>query len=399
MKERIAVTATGIVSAMGIGWQAQLQALKGEKSGVHLPSILRTAYAKDHVLGELSFSNEELAARLGIDLAHTAVTRTALLALLAVQELVAQTDADLLKQDLAFISAGTVGGMGTIEELYMDFIDPQNQNEVRYIDTLDCAESTEHVAKYFGWQPLMATISTACSSSANAIILGSNLIRHGVVERAVCGGCDALARFTVNGFSSLKNVDKTPSRPFDQNRFGLNLGEGAAYLLLEKEKSAKERGATILGYLSGSHNSNDAYHPTAPSPDGKGARRTMEAALAKAGLAPSDIGYINAHGTATINNDVSEGLAIQALFGTQPTFSSTKPFTGHTLAAAGAIEAIISIMAMNEGFVPASLNWSQPMEELNIVPVTSTEQKEINHVLSNSFGFGGSNVSLVFSKS
>src|SRR5690606_22089529 len=132
----------------------------------------------------------------------------------------------------------------------------------RYIDTLECAESTMNVAAYFGLKPLMATISTACSSSANALILGARLIRSGMVEKAICGGCDAMSRFTVNGFLSLKNVDKNPCKPFDQNRNGLNLGEGAGYLLLEKESDAQKRGAEIIAFLEGYSNSNDAYHPT-----------------------------------------------------------------------------------------------------------------------------------------
>jgi len=247
---------------------------------------------------------------------------------------------------------------------------------------------------------LMATLSTACSSSANALMLGSRFIKQGLVQRAICGGCDGLSRFTVNGFLSLKNVDKNPGKPFDQNRNGLNLGEGAGYLLLEKEKDAKARGAQILAVLSGYANSNDAYHPTAPSPDGAGACRTMQKALQKAHVPPEDIGYINAHGTATINNDASEGLAIENLFGTQPPpFSSTKPFTGHTLAASGANEAIFSLYAIHEGKIFPNLNFETQMEELHIKPATHfQEHLSINHVLTNSFGFGGNNVSLLFSK-
>jgi 3-oxoacyl-[acyl-carrier-protein] synthase-1 len=232
------------------------------------------------------------------------------------------------------------------------------------------------------------------------LILGARLIQQGLVERAICGGCDAMSRFTVNGFLSLKNVDKSPCKPFDQNRMGLNLGEGAGYLMLEKESDAKARGANILAYFTGYANSNDAYHPTAPSPDGAGAYRTMQQALNKAGLQSDDINYINAHGTATTNNDASEGKAIERLFGINaPYFSSTKPFTGHTLAAAGSIEAIFSIWALQEGQVFPNLNFKTQMEELQIKPAAILQQNiTMNHVLSNSFGFGGNNVSLVFSK-
>jgi 3-oxoacyl-[acyl-carrier-protein] synthase-1 len=225
------------------------------------------------------------------------------------------------------------------------------------------------------------------------------MIQHGIVKRAICGGCDALSRFTLNGFHSLKNVDKQPCRPFDNTRFGLNLGEAAGYLLLETEKSAKERGAEILAVLSGYGNTNDAYHPTAPSPNGDGAYNTMQLALSKAGLLPQDISYINAHGTATINNDAAEGKAIERLFENNiPLFSSTKPYTGHTLAAAGSIEAIFSIWALQQQKAWPNLNFTTPMEDVSVRPATTLTDAAINHVISNSFGFGGNNVSLLFSK-
>ncbi|MFI5196764.1 MAG: beta-ketoacyl-[acyl-carrier-protein] synthase family protein, partial [Chitinophagales bacterium] len=216
----------------------------------------------------------------------------------------------------------------------------------------------------------------------------------------VCGGGDALSRYTLNGFHSLKNIDKQPCKPFDQNRDGLNIGEGAGFCLLEAESSAKARGANIIAVFSGYANTNDAYHPTAPSPNGEGAFNTMQHALQMATLLPSDIGYINAHGTATLNNDLAEGRGIQKLFGAQtPPFSSTKPFTGHTLAAAGVMEAIFSIWAIQERIIIPNLNFKTPMEELDIQPAaTLKENVSLSHVLSNSFGFGGSNVSLVFSK-
>jgi 3-oxoacyl-[acyl-carrier-protein] synthase-1 len=318
------------------------------------------------------------------------------------RELLKNVDKKLLKDNtFAFINANTVGGMCSVENMYMEFISDKTEGYfTKYIDTLDCAESTQNLASYFGLKPWMATLSTACSSSANALILGERLIRQGIVERAICGGCDAMSRFTVNGFLSLKNVDKEPCRPFDQNRMGLNLGEGAGYLMLEKESDALARGAEIIAVFSGYSNSNDAYHPTAPSPDGAGAHRTMAQALDRAGLQPGSIGYINAHGTATQNNDAAEGLAIERLFGTAaPHFSSTKPYTGHTLAAAGSIEAIFSIWAMEQGLAYPNLNFTTPMEELQIKPVSSlVNNLSIEHVLSNSFGFGGNNVSLIFSK-
>lgn len=400
MAGRIVITATGIISALGLGIDAHKNALLHKKAGLNHPVHLSTKHAQDFLVGEVHLSNDTLAESLGLQTGDNGYTRTTLLALAAMQDLIAQIDSDLLTDNnFALINANTVGGMCSVEDMYLDFIsDKTTGNFIKYIDTLDCAESTLNIAKHFKLKPYTATISTACSSSANAIILGARMIQHGIVNKAICGGCDALSRFTLNGFNSLKNVDSSSCRPFDQTRLGLNLGEGAGYLLLEREEDALARGANIIAILSGYSNTNDAYHPTAPSPDGQGAQTTMQLALDKAGLKPNDINYINAHGTATINNDAAEGLAIQNLFGNNAIFSSTKPFTGHTLAAAGSIEAIFSILAISNQTAWASLNHSTKMEELAITPIKDNTEIPIKHTLSNSFGFGGNNVSLIFSR-
>jgi 3-oxoacyl-(acyl-carrier-protein) synthase len=403
MAERVVVTGIGIISALGTGREAHIAAIRGGHSGVGPIEHLQSVHAPNFVLGEVKMSNDDLALSLGLPTGDNGHTRTTLLCLAAMKDLLRDVDINLLRdQPFVFINANTSGGMSKFEEIYLDIIKPVAQQEnIKYIDTLDCAESTENVALHYNLKPFMATISTACSSSANSLMLGARMIKQGMAQRAVCGGGDALSRFTLNGFYSLKNVDKGPCKPFDQNRGGLNLGEAAGYCLLEAESVALARGANIIAVLSGYANTNDAYHATAPSPDGAGACNTMTQALQMAGLEPADIGYINAHGTATQNNDLSEGLAIQRLFGMEaPPFSSTKPFTGHTLAAAGVIEAIFSIWAMQERMVIPNLHFKTGMEELAITPASQLiNDISINHILSNSFGFGGSNVSLVFSKS
>jgi 3-oxoacyl-[acyl-carrier-protein] synthase-1 len=402
MADRIVITSIGIFSALGLGKDNHLRALVAGRPGLQHPEHLKTVHVPNIVIGEVRKSDDELAGMLGLPAGNNGYTRTTLLALIAMKELLQNVDRQLLKEDtFALINANTVGGMCSVENMYNDFLsESPGESITKYIDTLDCAESTQNIAGHFGLKAWTATLSTACSSSANALILGARLIKQGIVERAICGGCDAMSRFTVNGFLSLKNVDKDPCKPFDQNRLGLNLGEGAGYLMLEKESDAVARGAKILAVFTGYANTNDAYHPTAPSPDGEGALRTMKLALENAGVLPSEIGYINAHGTATQNNDASEGLAIERLFGVNPPyFSSTKPYTGHTLAAAGSIEAIFSIWAMEQGLAYPNLNWTTRMEELSIEPVTSLKENlGIDHVLTNSFGFGGNNVSLIFSK-
>jgi 3-oxoacyl-[acyl-carrier-protein] synthase-1 len=226
---------------------------------------------------------------------------------------------------------------------------------------------------------------------------GAQLIRHKKLDRVICGGAEALSKFTINGFNSLMILDTEHCRPFDSTRKGLNLGEGAAYIVLESAKEVERSGRKPIAELKGYGNANDAFHQTASSPDGKGAFIAMEQALTMAGIHPGDVNYINAHGTATENNDLSEGLGIQRLFDNRvPDFSSTKPYTGHTLAAAGSVEAIYCIMALQQQMVWPNLNFENQMPELSITPVQQLKRNaSLTNVLSNSFGFGGNTSSLL----
>ena len=225
------------------------------------------------------------------------------------------------------------------------------------------------------------------------------MLRQGMLKQVIVGGTDGLCKLTANGFNSLMILDKEWSRPFSADRAGLNLGEGAAYLVLENRVDAEKRGAKILAFVSGWANTNDAYHQTASSPDGDGAFRSMQLAIRKANLTTADISYINAHGTGTPNNDQSESVSIQRLFGvSKPPISSTKAYTGHTLAAAGAIEGVFSVLAIQHQIVLPNLNYSTPMPDNDWTPVLEPNHQKIEHVLSNSFGFGGNNSSVVFSK-
>jgi 3-oxoacyl-(acyl-carrier-protein) synthase len=248
---------------------------------------------------------------------------------------------------------------------------------------------------------MVTTISTACSSAANAIMLGARLIKSGKLDRVIVGGTDALSKFTINGFKTLMIFSDGYNKPFDNERTGLNLGEAAAFLVLESEELVKKENKKVLARVSGYGNANDAFHQTASSENGDGAFLAMEKAFKIAQLKPEQIDYINVHGTATPNNDLSEGRAIVRLFGENkaPDFSSTKPFTGHTLAAAAAIEAVYSVLAIQNNVVFPNLNFKTPMEEFNLIPQTTLKHKKIQHVLSNSFGFGGNCSTLIFSKS
>jgi 3-oxoacyl-[acyl-carrier-protein] synthase-1 len=264
----------------------------------------------------------------------------------------------------------------------------------------ECGAITEWVADQLNIRDYVTTISTACSSSANAIFFGARLIRHGLLDVVVAGGADALTKFTLNGFNTLMILDQQYCKPFDENRKGLNLGEGAGYTVLVSARVAASLQAGSYCRLSGFCNANDAFHQTASSPDGTGSYLAMKGALERSGLQPSDIGYINLHGTGTQNNDSAEGAAIRRLFDPQyPRMSSTKSFTGHTLGACGGLEAVFSALSVRYGLIYPNLRLETPMTDLPFVPVTNFAKNEpIEHALSNSFGFGGNCSSLVFSK-
>ena len=396
MKEPIWITGAGIVSAVGCNKREVLESLVDGRSGIGPMRYLRSVHTEFPV-GEVPMSDEELCAALGID-ASTPTIRTALLGMLALGE--ALDEAGLSGGELpgaAFISGTTVGGMDRSECYYPDFLANDSRNE--YIAMHDCGASTELIADRFGRFGFVSTPSTACSSAMNAILVGANLIRSGAFDIVVAGGSECLTRFHLNGFNALMILDTQPCRPFDATRAGLNLGEGAAYVVLERAASARRRGVHALATLDGVANTCDAFHQTASSADGEGAFRAMRGALADAGLNPSEVDYINAHGTGTPNNDASESAAMLRLFGDRvPPVSSTKAFTGHTTSASGAIETVICLLALRHGFLPVNLNWQHPMDN-GIVPVReSRPPREIRHVLCNSFGFGGNDSSLLLSK-
>lgn len=396
MSERILITGAGVVSAIGLNKAETLDALINGRTGIGKLKYLKTEHTEFPV-GEVKLSDAEMERMLGIK-SGVATTRTFLMGTLALKE--ALDEAQLLdakKRNVSFVSGTTVGGMDKSEQYYLDFIDNDSKNE--YIKTHDCGACTEMIANHFGIFDFVTSISTACSSAANAIILGANLIRSGQTEIVVAGGSECITKFHLNGFNSLMILDHEQCRPFDKTRNGLNLGEGASYLVLESETSARKRNAKILGELSGYGNACDAYHQTASSPDGDGAYIAMKKALAMAGLNPWDIQYVNAHGTGTPNNDESESHALMRLFGDHvPAVSSTKSFTGHTTSASGSIEATICLLTMNHQFLPVNLNWKNPMDGAIIPVVDSKPNGEVKHVMCNAFGFGGNDSAIVLSK-
>lgn len=391
---RIVVTGIGIISAIGTNAESNRIALQKGVCGITSVELFSTRYASLLPFGEIKLTNEHLKQQLNVT--DPRVTRTSLLAQHAFDQ--ALRDSLLSKEELtsfdtAFINGNTVGGMCLTDELYQDA--NRKSDHSPYVTSYDLGSVSIYLQELYGIQGVCNTINTACSSSANAIMYGARLIKQGKAKRAIVGGVDSLAKFTINGFNALHILSSEKCKPFDQNRNGLNLGEAAAFLILEKEDDCA--GKKIYAALSGYANTNDAYHASSLSDTGEGPYEAMAEALRIAHLQPADISFINAHGTGTENNDLVESVAMQRLFHTPPPFASSKSNTGHTLGAAGAIEAVYSILSISYQELYPSLNFQTSIEETGFTPLQTYQKTSVKHVMSNSFGFAGNCSSLIFS--
>ena len=393
--QRVVISGAGVVSAIGLDLQQTLDALQKGVSGIGPVRLLDTVH-REFPVGEVALSNEQLREQLQID-GDTLISRNSLLGIMAAREAMAQAGIGQEGKNAttALICGTTVGGMDLTEQYYPDRLNAE------VLRRHGCGDSTEQIALHTGGFNFTTTVSTACSAALNAIILGKRLIESGQYDIVVAGGMESLTRFHLNGFKSLMILDEHPCRPFDADRHGLNLGEGAAFIVIETEEHALQRGATPLAVIEGAANACDAYHQTASSPDGEGAYRAMTEALGEAALQPDDIDYVNAHGTATPDNDAAESAALQRVFGDKmPPVSSTKSFTGHTTSASGAIETVFSILALRHQFIPVNLGWQHP-DEACINPYLGKDGNNshlLRHVLCNAFGFGGNDSAVVLGK-
>jgi len=289
--------------------------------------------------------------------------------------------AGILQTELAYRQRDPVTGA-----LPADFIYRTTHN------TFSVADFTRH---YFGLTGPAVVVSSACSSSAKVFASARRMIAAGLIDAAIVGGVDSLCLTTLYGFNSLGLTSEQECRPFDTQRNGISIGEAAAFALLERTPGHLEADAVLL---LGVGESSDAYHMSSPHPEGLGARMAMQDALKMAELAPSDIDYINLHGTATQSNDAAEGKAVQHVFGSNTACSSTKGATGHTLGAAGGLEMVICALALQHGLLPAGLNTQQLDPTLNLDYLLDNREQPVARVLSNSFGFGGTNCSLIFAR-
>ena len=390
MTNTISITGYGIICSIGNDANAVFNSLKEKRSGIRKMRYLQTKHS-DLPVGEVQLSNDEMKDILGIKDSKP-MSRTTLMGAIAIQQALKQANIkNFENKRVALISGTTVGGMDLTENYF---------EQMKIDDTLlylpqsnECGQSTNEMAEILGLKNIeTCTISTACSSALNSIILGSEMLIHDEVDIVIAGGSEALSRFHLNGFNTLMILDKEHCRPFDDTRAGLNLGEGAAYVILEKNA------INSLAYITGYGNSCDAFHQTASSEDGEGAYLAMKEAINMANLKVEDIQYVNAHGTGTPNNDLSESIALKRIFSDKmPEISSTKSFTGHTTSASGSIETVICLLAMQNNFTPANLKWKNKIPE-GIIPTLGTNDIELNNVICNSFGFGGNNSSLIISK-
>ena len=412
----IQVAGYGIISAIGNDAQSVLRSLKEKQTGIGPMRYLHSSH-KELPVGEVKLSNEEMTQMLGLD-GKDSHSRTVLMGAIAIRQALEDANIDLKGKRVVVINGTTVGGMDVTERYFLQM--REQDDLLPLIEKHDCGSSTREMADLAGLSEAeVCTISTACSSAANAIILGSEMLKMGEADIVIAGGTESLSKFHLNGFNTLMILDKEQCRPFDKTRTGLNLGEGAAFVVLtrtlvkseelrvknESNKQGSEGNSdsslfTLRSslFIRGYGNRCDAFHQTASSENGEGAFLAMSDALQMAGLKPQDIHYINAHGTGTPNNDASESAAIRRVFGDSiPPVSSTKGFTGHTTSAAGAIEAVISILALQHGFVPANLGWKTQDSDC-ITPSMGSGKYPISNVLCNSFGFGGNDSALIISK-
>ena len=384
------VTGIGVVSAIGLNAEENLRSLQSGITGIRQSTEHRL------MIGKVNLSNEQIIQLLSLP--NEDFSRTTLLSMLAAKEAWGNNKHHHSIRT-GLISSTSIGGLDRTEKYYFE---SQNNKaaDLYALMTHDNGRTTERLAVELGISGYISTISTACSSGANAIMQGARHMEGNKLDRVIAGGADPLALFDIKGFSSLNVYDQDICKPFDNARKGLNLGEGAGFLVLENDKSISITGNKPLCILSGWDNSTDAFHQTASSENGKGAYLAMLHALAKANITADKINYINAHGTGTGNNDLSESAAIKNVFGNNiPPFSSTKGYTGHTLAAAGAIEAVYCVQSIQNQSVFPNLNFSTPMKETGMVPETIYRSGiPVEHVLSNSFGFGGNCTCLIFSK-
>jgi 3-oxoacyl-[acyl-carrier-protein] synthase II len=396
---RIVITGLGVFCSIGKNVEEFLQSLKSGRSGIGPVSLFDTSKYPSKVGAEIrDYHSEEFFGKKELK----RLSRTDQFALIAAEEAVKNSRMNSYPPERVGICLGAgAGGMFEAESYHREVL-LKGKSKPSLILSFIPSFTTNRVAERFRFSGPLATITTACSSSATSIGYGADLIRSGKASAVLCGGSDVLSELTFGGFNSLKAMDPSPCKPFDKKRAGMSLGEGAAILVLEGLDEAMKRGVKVYAEFLGYGIGGEAYHITAPEPTGMMEARIMGKGLEESGIKPSGVDYINAHGTGTPLNDKVETLSIKRVFGERTysiPVSSIKSMVGHCLGSAGAIEAVASILSIVHGFVPPTVNHQEGDEDcdLDYVPEKSREM-EIMVALSNSFAFGGNCTSLVFGK-
>lgn len=390
---RVAVVAAGVISPLGVGLKGTSEALQQARDCVSPVDRFRVEQCRCKTAGQIS--DEHLVQR--DEKQEPRLHRAARMMISALGQ--ALTQDRQFRPDLAVIGT-TSGGMSFGEDYYRALRDHrQLRRTPAWIANYPPQKPVADAMHASGISAPCQIIANACASGTNAIGHAFECVRSGRYQRVLTGGYDAISELVFVGFDSLQASTPERCRPFDRQRSGMVLGEGAAILALENLDSARARDANILAEITGYGISTDNHHLTQPNPSGVGPRNAMEAALQSASIAPEQVDYINAHGTATLFNDAAEGKAIAELFGKSVSVSSTKSMMGHSLGAAGAIEAVFCILALQNQFLPANINFRTPDEDvdLNIV-ANKTRPSKVDIALSNSFGFGGTNASIVIQR-
>jgi len=391
---RVAVTAAGVISPLGFGLAETLESLRSAQDCVTPVMRFSVTQCRCKTAGQVSDSRL-LASHAQIPRSGR-LHRASHMMIQALQELVTQQPE--FQPELTVVGT-TSGGMSYGERYYRSLNGARDlRHAATWIANYPAQKPVIDAQTVFGISAPCHVIANACASGTNAIGHAFECVRSGRYQRVLAGGYDALAEMVFVGFDSLQASTPEKCRPFDRYRSGMVLGEGAAVLALENLDLARERGTPVLAEIIGYGISTDNFHITQPEPSGIGARQAMERALESAHICAGDVDYINAHGTATAFNDAAEGKAISALFNGVP-LSSTKGMMGHSLGAAGAIEAIVCLLALQHQFLPANINFTTPDDDvdLNIV-AKEARPAVVNTALSNSFGFGGTNASVLMRK-
>ncbi len=385
----VAVTGLGAVSPFGTGVKAYWSGLSAGSCAIRPVTLIETEGFRCRIAAEVPDTVGGSKRRSRADRFALAAAREAL------------DDAGLGRSeraDAALIVGAVGGGMLEAEGWYWARARNAGGAASRPLRSMFPSSHAEVVGSALGLGGPRETLVTACSSGAAALALAADLVAEGVVPLALAGGVDALTRICFMGFNALKLLDPEPCRPFDRARRGMSIGEGAAFVVLEDGARARARGTRVYAELAGHGMTTDAFHVTAPHPEGEGMVRAMRAALAGARVVPGDVGYANAHGTATLQNDRIEARAIREVFGEGALLvSSTKSMIGHTMAAAGALEAVATVLALTHELIPPTANLETPDADavFDCVPRTAREVS-VELAISNSFGFGGQNVTLLF---